>query len=91
MPPPLVHCPLLDSAEAAAVQGRILEIRFFRADELITSAVEAARQGFYLGPDDRTVSLETRIQAALGAKKASPRRRSFPRHPGTAFPRPASR
>jgi uncharacterized protein (TIGR02452 family) len=86
MSPPLVLCPLLDSAEAAAAQGSILKARFFRADELITSAAEAARQGFYLGPDDRTVSLETRIQAALAAKKSIPPEEELPTPPRDRFP-----
>jgi hypothetical protein len=65
MTPPLHLCPLHDSAEATAAEERISKARYFRADELITSAAEAARQGFYHGPNDRTVSLEAQIQAAF--------------------------
>ena len=86
MTPPLHLCPLLDSAEAAAAEKITSKARYFRADELVTSAAEAARQGLYHGPDDRAVSLEAQIQAALAAKQSIPPEQELPTPPRDRFP-----
>lgn len=86
MTPPLHLCPLLDSTEAAAAEEITSKARYFRADELVTSAAAATRQGFYHGPDDRAVSLEAQIQAALAAKQSIPPEQELPTPPRDRFP-----
>lgn len=78
--------PCLDSEERGLALKRILDIPGWRAAELGRTALEAARNGFYLTPEGRKVAWGNLVQAAIAAKISIPPEAELPSAPHPSFP-----
>src|SRR5262245_38247758 len=82
----LHYLPCLDSAEMAVSRRQELDIPRDRAAALGRSAVEAARQGYYVTEAGRRVDWREAVQAAHAAKVSILPHAELPRQERVAFP-----
>jgi uncharacterized protein (TIGR02452 family) len=84
--PILYNLPCLDSAAMAACRRKELDIPRDIAAALGRSAVEAARQGYYVTEAGRQVDWRDAVQAAHAAKVSIAPHAALPRQEPVAFP-----